>query len=110
MGQDRARRRGQSTSEIICDQFQRRARGRLVYIREPQLTRELAGLGGGELSRLFPVRTIIDDGTETRFVRVADILFRHLRGDRQTIDQRTYIQSHDDPAHSDETELLMTDR
>lgn len=99
MGQDRSRSRRQSPTEIIRDKLQRRACGGLMNIDKAQLAGELGGLGGGELSRLFPVRTIIDDGTETRFVRVADILFRHLRRDRQTIDQRTYIQSHDDPAH-----------
>ncbi len=106
MGQNRARRRGQGAPKIIRDAFQRRACGRLVNIGKAQFPGQLAGLGGGELSRLFPVRTVIDDGTETRAVRVADVLFRHLRRDRQTIDQRTYIQSHDDPAHEVKTSYL----
>ncbi len=83
---------GKSVSRLAT---QRRSRDRLVNINKPQSPGAFRGIGCRGLPRILTVGTVIDDGAITGSLDGGEIIQRHLGGNRDTIDERTNIQSHD---------------
>lgn len=98
MGQNRPWRSRQRLTKGGRNSFQRRHRCRQIDIVDAEFGSDARRIDGGELTGLLSVGAIIDDGAVPRGMRRTDIRFRHLGGDRQTIDQRTEIYCHDAPA------------